>query len=176
MPALDVETLAYAAIWDALNGNLNWKVPVANQVRYDQPTGTTDPEQPDANDGDYPRARLWAAAGDSSLYTKDATFGTYDTTGEPPGNADGLERQHYIFRLEMISDLLDVRFSDRLRAEALNAFRIAGPRLGVPYITSVRTKWIAVETDWSEDRTQRRWKTTMDIYIQVESNISILEG
>lgn len=174
MPAVDIETLMYARIWTILNARAEFValVPVQNQERYDTVVAGEDPGRYNTVDSDHGSAKLVPVSGSSDLRTADETFGTYSENG----CSEFVEKGRYLFRLMTISSTLKIGEINMLGAESRQAFRDAGARLGLSFVTGVTLRWDTNETDRDEAAGTLRWKTNCEISIEIEHQGSAMTG
>jgi len=147
------------------NTNLMEQVKRGNQLWYDTIVGSQNPSKPNRADGDYPELELRPRGGDTRMWDDDPTFGTH----ADGSNCEWLENETLVYRLTLTSQLLSVGECTTLGAEARNAIREGGVRLGLPYVTGVRMRWQITRTDASDESDNMvREKTEVDIIVSVQ--------
>lgn len=172
----DIETETYDAIVQALLDNDAWtdQVEDANFIRYSSVTGTQNPEKNNRHDGDYPQAILYLSGGNDGLYTNEETFETHT----PDGPNYWRERGELGFKVELTSQLLKVTEPSQLCAETRQALRLAGPRLGLDFVTQVTVRWETKRMTGEEDAGDNlvRWKSTVIILVKFDAEGRALRG
>lgn len=169
-PTFDYTTDLVGQLWTLLNADGSWKVPAANQIRYDTVFGTQDPEKDVTSEGDYPQARLYPISFKSTMFSDGATFETPAALNTLP--LDWTEKQQYVFKLELVSQLLSMGEINPLYLEATNALRLGGPKLQKPYVKSwalaADNKLVGDEDDRASEQNQVRWRSSVTITIDCE--------
>lgn len=176
--ALDIPIIIYGAIFDALEDDAAWSalIPEGNRIRLDNPVDAQRSNKPIIADADAASARMRLRSGATGLKTDNVTFGTYSEEGDP----DTLEKMSFIFRLRLVSQLMSENESSTLVTETLRVIRGLGSRLGLPYVTGVKTRWETDEkpTGGGEEEGEDsfiRQVTEMDILVDVEVDPNTLQ-
>jgi hypothetical protein len=173
----DLEMQTYAAIRSILENDAAWSgaVDPANRIWHNGEPTPTSPEKASVADGDFPQSELRVRAGSSQLYESEVTLGTY-----APGNpCNYLERGTLIFRLILFSQLLGQTEQSNLRNLTINALRKAGPRLGLNFISAMKTIWETtqvVERTPDDDTGMVRERIVININLSYEEDGSTLKG
>jgi hypothetical protein len=175
----DIDLEIYRKIWTVLEGYAPWEAAFeeGNKIRYDIDESNADPEKMHKADGDYPEAKLEQTGGSSTgRLGTDQTFGSFDVDNPCP---EWTEAQTHAYRMTVTTTKLTMLEQSPLRTLTLNALRLAGPKLGLEYVTKVAWRWSverrAANEEEGEDPTYRQ-VITIDISVESETEGPRLTG
>jgi len=174
----DIDLEIYRRVWTVLEEYAPWEAAFeeGNKIRYDVDESNADQDKMHKADGDYPEAKLEQTGGSSTgRLGIDQTFGTLSDEG----CQEWVEAQTHAYRLTVITTKLTMLEQSPLRTLTLNALRLAGPRIGLDYVTKVSWRWSverrAAAEEEGEDPTFRQ-VITIDISVESETEGPRLTG
>jgi hypothetical protein len=162
-----------ASAWAALEGWAAWTALVkpGNRIRWSG--STLMPRKANKQIADTPQLELTTRVVSDDLGTETSTFGTLNDEG----NGTGLRRVQCNIRMKIVSGTLRNAEYDPVVVETIEAFAVAGPRLGLSYVVRVgpitaRTE----EKDRDEAAGTLQLITTLDCPVYLEFSPGELAG